>query len=64
MDAILSVVRMNVARKKKENSLDAIASKMTITAFFKAKINFGKIGSFPIKTFFQTHPKYNDDKIL
>ena len=50
MDAISRVVRMNVTQNEK--SLDALARKMTITAFFKAKTNFGKIGSLPTKTFF------------
>ena len=49
MDAILKVVRINVTQNEK--SLDALARKMTITAFFKAKINFGKLGSLRTKTF-------------
>ena len=46
----MRVVRMNVTRNEK--SLDAHYDhhKMTITAFFKAKINFGKIGFLPTKT--------------
>ena len=41
---------MNV--KRNEKSLDAHYGhyKMTIAAFFKAKTNFGKIGSLPTKT--------------
>ena len=37
---------MNVTQNEKP--LDALASKMTITAFFKDKINFGKTGSLPL----------------
>ena len=46
----MRVVRMNVTRNEK--SLDAHYDhyKMTITAFFKAKINLGKIGFLPTKT--------------
>ena len=62
MDAILRVVRMNVTQNEK--SLDALTRKITITAFFKTKINFGKIGSLPTKTLFKTCPKYNDNKTL
>ena len=51
MNAILRVGRMNVTQNEK--SLDALARKMTITAFFKAEINFGKIESLPTKTFFK-----------
>ena len=49
MDAISRVVRMNVTQNEK--SLDALARKMPITAFFEDKINSGKIGSLPTKTF-------------
>ena len=46
----MRVVRMNVPRNEKSLDSDYGHYKMTITALFKAKINFGKIGTPPTKT--------------
>ena len=50
MDPILMVVRMKVTRNEKSLDVHYRHYKMTITVFFKAKINFGKMRSLPTKT--------------
>ena len=46
----MRVVRMNVTRKEKSLDTHYGHYKTTITTFFKAEINFGKIGFLPTKT--------------